>query len=141
MRITSIQKLIRIQFATLILFVINKLWLRPFVLAQNLADPLKTLLETFVFSFPNLCEAIVGTLLLTFFGLSIKQRRGWTNVSEAAIYLAATVIAGVYVILQELKIHNLGGVNVYDPYDLLYSVIGLLVGYGVLVVVKPAVEE
>lgn len=34
-------------------------------------------------------------------------------------------IASLYVISQELKFHSLGGNNVYDPYDIAASLIGI----------------
>ena len=49
------------------------------------------------------------------------------NLSERSVYLIATFLAGVYVLSQEVKWHNLGGNNVYDPYDVVASLIGLVV--------------
>ena len=42
-------------------------------------------------------------------------------------------MATIYVISQELKFHNLGGNNVYDPYDLIASITGLI---GTFVVIQ-----
>ncbi|MEZ5288410.1 MAG: hypothetical protein R2712_27110 [Vicinamibacterales bacterium] len=42
------------------------------------------------------------------------------------IYLLSVAITGAYVVLQEVKVHNLGGRNVYDPNDVVASIIGLV---------------
>ena len=54
--------------------------------------------------------------------------------------MLATAAAAVYVILQEFKIHNLGGENVYDPYDVVFSVIGLITAYLILHTLKPRIH-
>lgn len=43
------------------------------------------------------------------------------------MYLIAVCVTSIYVISQELEYHNLGGNNVYDPYDLIASIIGLII--------------
>ncbi|MEM7574511.1 MAG: hypothetical protein AAF433_16525 [Bacteroidota bacterium] len=50
------------------------------------------------------------------------------KLSNQNIYLLAVLLAAIYVTTQELKIHNLGGANIYDPNDLIFSGIGLLTG-------------
>ena len=132
-------RLARIQIATIVLFVVNKMLVRPFVLERDFSEPFRV----FVFSFPNLCEAVVGTLTLTYIGLFINYRRLQPSrrIRDGYLYLMATLIAAVYVILQELKIHNLGGENVYDPFDVLFSVIGLVIAYSILILLKPTVRD
>ena len=45
---------------------------------------------------------------------------------DSNIHILAVVLASIYVISQELKFHNLGGNNIYDPNDLIASIIGLI---------------
>ncbi len=122
---TDILRLARIQIGIIVLFVINKLLIRPFVVERDFSAPF----QIFVLSFSNFCEAIVGTMTVTYLCLVLNYRflSPMSRVKESIIYVAATVLAGVYVILQEFKIHNLGGENVYEPYDVLFSIIGLVV--------------
>ncbi len=54
------------------------------------------------------------------------------KLNDQTIYLIATLAAAVYVILQEFKIHNLGGANTYDPYDVVASIIGLITVFTIL---------
>ena len=55
------------------------------------------------------------------------------TIKDINIRILAVVIATIYVISQELKFHNLGGNNVYDPYDLIASITGLM---GTFVVIQ-----
>ena len=80
------------------------------------------------YSIPNLLEAIIGTLLLTGILLQIRQsfNEKMRAIKDINIHILAVVIASIYVISQELKFHNLGGNNVYDSYDLIASILGLM---------------
>lgn len=115
---------------SLFMFMANKFFLRPWVLENDLLP----LFQLIVLSLPNLIEAIMGAFLLTglFFRLRIRFSGRVGAFSNGLIYLLAVVVAGLYVSLQELKVHNLGGKNVYDPNDLVFSLIGLLIAFGVL---------
>lgn len=120
----AIKKYVRYLFlGVFVVFVINKLWFRSWVLAND--SP--RFLEIFVYSYPNFAESLMGTLILI--GIALLARlhfKGrWGEVSEESLRLVATLVAGVYVISQELGFHNLGGKNVYDPYDLIASILGL----------------
>lgn len=121
----SLRKLIRLQLLMVVVFVLGKMVLRPAVLERDAP----AWLDIFVLSFPNFCEAIVGAATVTALLLIINAR--WVpasrRLSDSAIYVTAIVFTGIYVILQEFKVHNLGGHNVYDPYDVLFSLIGLVV--------------
>lgn len=136
---TDILKLARIQILVILLFAFNKIVLRPFVLARDFP----AVADIFVLSFSNFCEAIVGVFSLTYIGLVINHR--WVSparrFSNAALYHIATLVAGVYVILQEFKVHNLGGNNVYDPWDVLFSVIGLGVACVMVHVMSPGIKD
>ena len=122
MREIIIKKYVKYLFGiAFIVFVFNKLYLRAWVIEHELPK----VFQIFVFSVPNLIEAVMGTIALT--GLLLQLRRYLNKkVTDTSIYLVAVSISSIYVISQELKFHNLGGNNVYDPYDLIASVIGLL---------------
>lgn len=134
----DIQKLTRIQLIVIALFVINKFIIRPKVMES--ADIY--LLQVFVLSFPNFCEAIIGVTFLTYLGLTLNNRslKLKNRFSDHKIYVMATLVAGLYVILQEFKIHNIGGKNAYDPYDVAFSIAGLILGYVLLQIIKPQIE-
>ena len=122
MREISIKKYVRYLFGIVfILFILNKSYLRPWVLENELPE----LFQIFVFSIPNLIEAILGTIILTAILLQLRQYSN-KKIKDSSIYLIAVSISSLYVISQELKFHNLGGNNVYDPYDLIASILGLL---------------
>ncbi|AXT61611.1 hypothetical protein D1816_15050 [Aquimarina sp. AD10] len=127
----GLQKNIRIIFGVVLFYLLNKFIVRPYILKGDFIEELNIL----VLSFPNLCEAIVGSLFLTNVGLIANAKILKTN--EIYIYSIAIIFASIYVILQELKIHNLGGENVYDHYDVLFSVVGLLITFIFLVIDKP----
>jgi uncharacterized MnhB-related membrane protein len=113
--------------------VLVKFALRPLVLKSDAPK----IVEVFVLSYPNFCEAIVGSILTTLVMLYFnKNLRLPTNV----IYAIAISIAGLYVLLQEYKVHNLGGVNIYDPFDVLFSILGLLVAFFLIYKSKPDVK-
>ncbi|WP_299557197.1 hypothetical protein [Seonamhaeicola sp.] len=104
--------------------------MRPWVLEKDLPNVFKI----FVLSVPNLAEAIIGTLLLT--GLLFQLRPYFNQrlraLKDTYIHLAAVGIAGVYGISQEYKWHNIGGNNVFDIYDVMASIIGLVIAFGLL---------
>ena len=120
----AVKRYVRILFVgAAALFALNRFVLRPRVLAADLP-------EVFVIavnSLPNLAEAIMGTLLLTGLGLELRARSTGklSELSDSTLYGVATLLAGVYVVSQELRFHNLGGNNVYDPWDLAFSAFGL----------------
>lgn len=122
MREIIIKKYIRYLFGIVfILFILNKFYLRPWVIENELPE----LFQILVFSVPNLIEAIIGTIILTGILLQLIQYSN-KKIKDSSIYLIAVSISSLYVISQELKFHNIGGNNVYDPYDLIASIIGLL---------------
>ena len=127
----------RIQVFLLFCFMLNKFLIRPFVLENDFPG----LVQTFVLSFPNFCEAVMGSLMLAFIGLAFRFRmpQWFGGIKEKQIYLLSIAFAAIYVILQEFKIHNLGGRNTYDPYDVLFSIIGLTTAYFLLLRIKPSI--
>lgn len=112
------------------LFMLNKLFFRNWILKNNPPEFLKTI----TLSIPNLIEAIIVTLLLT--GILLQIRKIYyiklKFLKTKHLHFIASGAASVYVISQELKFHNLGGNNVYDPNDLIASAIGLI---GILVII------
>lgn len=127
----NIHQIARIQIGVIILFVIMKKFVRPFVLDNDFV----LFMDIIVLSFPNLCEGIIGVLSATVVLLYLNNRTlRWKTYR---VYWIATFLAGIYVITQEFKLHNVGGNNIYDPYDVLFSIIGLGVGFYLVIRIKP----
>ena len=124
---------VRLILLFVIIFILGKFVLRPFVLANDYPE----FVNIFVLSLPNLCEAVAGVLMLTNLSLMINYHWLKNKIGLTYIYLLVTLFAALYVILQEMKIHNIGSVNIYDPYDVVYSVIGLILSLVYLLVKKP----
>lgn len=122
-----------IQVRVIVLFVFAKC-LRPWVLIQEGYESIKL----FLLSFPNFCEAIVGVLTLTGIGIYLNKD---LKISNRLVYITAIAIAGIFVITQELKIHNLGGNNTYDPNDLIFSLIGLLTASFIVFKLQPKMKK
>lgn len=118
-------------WGTLFSFVAVKLLLRPVVLGGE--APL--FLDIFVLSYPNFCEAIIGSFVTVNAIVFIYHRflTARINLSHQFLTFFGLFITGFYVITQEFKVHNLGGHNVYDPYDVFFSLIGLACSYFLLV--------
>lgn len=131
----DIVKLGRIQIIAIVLFIIGKKFLRPFVLEKGNSE----LLDTIVLSLPNFFEGVIGVLTITMLSLYLRRRlnKKW---KYQQIYVIAFVTSAIYTISQELKIHNLGGNNVYDPYDVLFTIFGLLLGYFLLLINRPELD-
>lgn len=133
----DILKLARIQMLFIVLFAFFK-FIRPPVLKSNAFDWIKITL----LSLPNFFEGVIGVLTLTAILLYLNYRflTKKQQIKESFIYGAAVILAGIYVITQEFKIHNLGGENVYDKNDVIFSIIGLTVGYLIIVILKPRIN-
>ena len=128
----DILKMARIQIAVIILFVFFK-WIRPSVMIREGNE----LFKLFLLSFPNLCEAIIGVLTLTGIGIYLNKN---FKIGDKLIYIIATLLAAIYITTQELKIHNLGGDNIYDPNDLFFSAIGLFIGAIIVFCLNPKIK-
>ncbi|WP_299106399.1 hypothetical protein [uncultured Tenacibaculum sp.] len=133
----DILKLARIQILFIVLFAFFK-FIRPPVLKSNAFDWIKIAL----LSLPNFFEGVIGVLTLTAMLLYLNSRflTKKQQVKEFLVYGIALILAGIYVITQEFKIHNLGGENVYDKNDVIFSIIGLTVGYLIIVIYKPRIN-
>jgi hypothetical protein len=127
MREITIKKYVKYSFGiAFAVFILNKFYLRPWVVTHELP----ALFQVIVFSVPNFIESILGTLILTGIILQLRLSLGKKKkLKETTVYLLAVGVASLYVISQELKLHNIGGNNVYDPFDVIASVVGLLLTY------------
>ena len=109
---------------TFVAFFVVKGLLRPWVLERDSSS----FLVIFVNSFPNLAEAILGTIVLA--GIAVALRVNFPKLlgglEDRWLFTAVCLVAGVYVVSQELGFHDLGGRNVTDPYDVAASVIGVV---------------
>jgi len=56
-----------------------------------------------------------------------------------SLYILAVILAGIYVMTQELNFYNLRGDNTVDKNDLLYSFMGLVIGYRIVIFKKPRI--
>ena len=130
-------KLARVELFIIPVFIFFKL-IRPTVLKSSSPQFFKVVL----LSLPNFFEAIIGTVTLTGLGLLINHRLSEPyQIKPKLIYLLAVILAGIYVSTQELKIHHLGGNNVFDINDLIFSIIGLIIGYWIVIRIKPIIYE
>ncbi len=113
---------VRILFwAAFLLFVFNRFSLRPLVLESDLPE----FLHIAVLSFPNLAEAILGMTVVT--GIVFRLRDSLAAaMKDVMLYLLAALATLIYVVSQELGYHHLGGNNTYDVFDLLASILGVV---------------
>lgn len=123
----------------LISFVLIKSLLRPYILQHNFPEFLKI----FVLSYPNFCEAIVGVFVLTMILMRLSKRHfsNQYQLKDHQSYVAAILLAAIYVTTQEMELHYLGGNNIYDPYDLAFSIVGLITAYLLLISKKPSLTR
>lgn len=119
-----------VYWINFLLFFVLKIWFRPWVREQEGLEFLKV----FANSFPNFVEAYLGTFTITAFFLiaKIKNYSWFKTLKNRVIYLFSTALAAIFVITQEMKFHNLGGVNIYDFNDVIASVIGLVFIFSML---------
>lgn len=128
--------LIRIELLVVLVYVLLKA-----SRSWNVSQVDNVTLRIILYSFPNLAEAIVGVITVSCVLLLILRRYfKRSSPKDATIYLLSVVFSAVYVITQELEWHNLGGNNDYDPYDVLFSGIGLLCGYLIVRTIAPRVS-
>lgn len=93
---------IRIIFwSAFLLFIFNKLLVRPWIIETNVQG----LIPIISFSIPIFIEAVMGVLILTEF-LTYYGSHLFRN--STVLQITSVSLAGVYVINQEFKIHNLG---------------------------------
>ena len=119
-----VKSYIRIVFvACFAVFAINKLWFRPWAI-ENLDSGF---LIGLTYSLPNFIEAVMGVLLISGILTYLRQTYPvpFARLKDVTLYGIAGLIAAIYVLSQEVGIHNLGGNNVYDPNDVMASLLGL----------------
>lgn len=120
---------VRLYLGALGFFLVNKFVVRPL----TLHSALPRWVEVVVYSSPNLMEAIVGMTVIAVLLLLARRRyprfRAWT--SELTVYALTAGLAGTFVLTQEFKLHDLGGRNVYDPWDAVASAVGVVVMWAV----------
>ena len=124
------KRYVRIVFVSCFLvFVLNKFALRPWITANSGSN----LMVALAYSLPNFLEAVMGVILVSGILTYVRDmNKAFQQTDDVAIYLASGLISAAYVFSQELGIHNLGGNNVYDPNDMLASLLGLVVSTGML---------
>ncbi len=130
----DILKLVQIQIVFIVLFAFFK-FIRPPVLGGDYPEWVNIML----LSLPNLFEGIIGVLMLTGIGLylNINVFNPKKQIRLRTIHITALILAGIYVITQEFKLHNLGGNNVFDKNDVIFSFVGLTIGYSIVLHVPP----
>jgi len=108
-----------------IIFLVHRYLIRPWIIIQDDYGWLLVIMN----SLPNFLEGIVGTMLIAGIGLSIRvaSRPNDLQVDSTAFFHVSTLIAAVYVVSQETNLLNVTRPNVYDPFDLLASLIGLVI--------------
>lgn len=116
---------IRVYLGALVVFLVNKFVVRPLTRGVDL----NVGVEVFIYSSPNALEAIVGTTNIVVLLLFARARlgRSWR---DASLYTLGALVAAVFVLTQEFRLHDLGGRNVYDPLDAVASVLGVLLMWG-----------
>jgi len=131
----DILKLARIQILLIVLFIFFKLIRYPV-----LNSPSPAFFKKVLYALPNFFEAITGILVLTGIGLLLNDRLKKKNqLGLKNLYLLVVIIAGGFVITQELNVYNLRGDNTFDQNDLIFSVIGLIIGYWIILSKKPRI--
>jgi hypothetical protein len=120
--------IVRLYLGSVALFFVNKMAVRSWVLGSDLPE----FFHVFVRSVPNTLEAIVGMVMVGGILTAVKLRASprLDTLSPAVLTVLAAILTGTYVLSQEFKLHDLGGLNVYDPYDVVASVLGLVLTSG-----------
>jgi len=121
----KIKNHIRVLFLVcFVLFIANKAYVRDLLLEKEYPRSI----EILSYSIPNFFEAVMGTSILVAILFILKFREVWffKNIKDINLKIIGIAFSFIYVVTQELKIHNLGGRNVYDANDLIASVIGMV---------------
>ncbi len=133
----DIMKLARIELVIIPIFIFFK-YIRPTVL--NSASP--EFLKITLLSLPNFFQAVIGTLTLTEVGLIINDRLNKKyQIKTKLIYQLAVLLTGILVVSQEMNIINIRTNATMDPNDLIFSAIGLIVGFWIILAVRPRIHN
>lgn len=128
------------------LFPLARAWLLLFPLylfckiirPRAVAGDAPQFVKIFLFSFPNFYQAITGVFVLTGVGFWINARLpADRRVQPRLLYATAVIATGIFVFAQELNILRLRAHQTYDPYDLLFSLIGLATSLGIILYLRP----
>ena len=131
----DILKLARFQILLIVMFIFFKS-IRPTILNSTSPDFFKTTL----LSLPNFFEAVIGTLILTGIGLIINDKLNKKKqIRLTFLYVFAIILSGILVITQELNIIHIRTNTTFDRNDLIFSVIGLIIGYAFVLFIKPRI--
>lgn len=130
----SFRPIIALQLLTIVVFAVLKH--SRATLAQAFPNEV---FEIFLYSFPNFAEGVVGFLIVATLLTMATWRFDWIAalLPLRTLCTVAILAVGTYVISQELGLHHLGGAQVYDPYDIAFSVAGLVVGLLAFVRLRP----
>ena len=132
----DLMKLAHLELIIIPIFIFFK-YIRPYVLQNTSSEFFKIT----VLSLPNFFEAIIGTLTLTGVILLINdQLNKKYQIRPKTIYIIAIVLAGVLVVSQELNIINIRTNTTKDPNDVIFSIFGLVVGFSIIVYIKPKIK-
>ncbi|MBO6524900.1 MAG: hypothetical protein JJ971_13795 [Balneolaceae bacterium] len=119
-------------FIVFLSFPVVKGILRPWAIS-TIPDSFFT---TVLFSYPNFAEAVIGlssvSVMLFIFRNWCRERFNIYLIQDTSLYLISASLSAVFVITQEMKIHDLGGENIYDINDIYASCIGLIFTLGLL---------
>ena len=116
---------------SIVLFLLHRHFVRGWVL-QRCHVRLAIII---VNSFPNFIEAIFGTINVAAIAACIAIRRnGPAQYHEsAASFNWISTITAAFVVTQELNWFSVTRLNVYDPYDVVASILGLVLINRILV--------
>ena len=105
-------------------FLLHRYFFRPWVL-DNIETGFLVIVAN---SYPNFLEGVIGTIILGGLGLWYKNRNGnWSSEHETpAFFNWVTIVAAAYVITQELNWYAITRENISDPYDIVASILGLV---------------
>ena len=114
----------------------------PFMLLKHFRKDLMAyepgkVVEVFLYSFPNFAEGVLGLMFLVAVGVYLAGQLQWSGKRLPLIYLLAAILTALYTISQEFNLHTIGGENQYDPWDVLFSVLGILTGLFIVFYLRP----
>lgn len=105
-------------------FVINRHLIRPALWESDIPGFLSAL----VYSLPNLVEAINGTVLLAGMAFWLRERSypGLSRRTDSTLFLGVFIVAAAFTVSQELNWFNYRPDNVVDPFDIVATLVGLI---------------
>ncbi len=135
-RFNDLMKLARIELLIIPIFILFK-FTRPRVLES--ASP--RFLRITLLSMPNFFEAVVGILTLTGVFLILNDRMNLKyQIRPAFIYIIVAIATTIYVLTQEFNLFNIRSNTTLDRNDVVFSIVGLIVGYSITLFIKPRIR-